>query len=332
MTGLANRRTLLRAGTSLLGDLDPDEPVALLLFDVNHFKEINTTLGHTAGDDLLRVAAYRLAADSGPGELLARLGGDEFALLLTGASAHLPTVLQRARHLADALSAPTTTAGVQVSIEASVGVATAGCGDVDLAELLRRAEIAMYRAKRDRLTVSSYDSGRGEAGVDRLAMLAELREALAEQDQLYLLLQPTVALDDCRTVSVEALVRWRHPRRGDLTPVHFVRTVEQSDLLGPFTRHVLDLALAVSARLRRHGVDVPVSVNLSPRSLLDSELPTVVGTSSTRHGVPAPGLVLEIIETVAISRQPVVDEVLAAAALPRGAAGRRRLRHRLLGA
>ena len=311
VTGLANRSTLLRVGTSLLGDLDSDEPVALLLFDVNHFREINTTLGHAAGDDLLQVTAYRLAADSRPGELAARLGGDEFALLLTGESAHLPTVLQRARHLADALSAPTVTVGVQVSIEASVGVACAECGDVNMAELLRRAETAMYRAKRERLTVSCYDPGLSEAGVDRLALLAELREALADEDQLFLLLHPTVSLDHCRTTSIEALVRWRHPRRGELKPVHFVRTVEQSDLLAPFTRHVLDLALAVSARLRRHGVDVPISVNLSPRSLLDSELPNVVAHLLDRHGVPASGLVLEIIETVAISRQPVVDDVLA---------------------
>ena len=311
VTGLANRRTLLRAGNSLLSELDNHEPVALLLFDVNHFREINTTLGHAAGDDLLQVTAYRLAAGSKPEELLARLGGDEFALLLTGESAQLPTVLQRARHLADTLSAPTVAAGVQVSIEASVGVATAECGDVTMAELLRRAETAMYQAKRERSTVSSYDAGQGEATVDRLAMLAELREALADEDQLFLLLHPTVTLDDCRTVSVEALVRWRHPRRGELTPVHFVRTVEQSDLLALFTRHVLDLALAVSARLRRHGVDVPISVNLSPRCLLDRELPTAVAHLLDRHGVPAPGLVLEIIETVAISRQPVVDDVLA---------------------
>jgi diguanylate cyclase (GGDEF)-like protein len=311
VTGLANRRTLLRVGTSLLGELDSDGSVALLLFDVNHFREINTTLGHAAGDDLLRVTAYRLAAESRPGELLARLGGDEFALLLTGESAQLPTVLQRARHLADALSAPTVTAGVQVSIEASVGAVTAECGDVDMAELLRRAETAMYRAKRERLTVSCYDSGLSETDVDRLAMLAELREALADGDQLFLLLHPTVTLDTCTTASVEALVRWRHPRRGELKPVHFVRAVEQSDLLAPFTRHVLDLALAVSARLRRHGVTVPISVNLSPRSLLDSELPAVVAHLLDRHGVPAPGLVLEIIETVAISRQPVVDDVLA---------------------
>jgi EAL domain-containing protein (putative c-di-GMP-specific phosphodiesterase class I) len=202
-------------------------------------------------------------------------------------------------------------AGVQVSIEASVGATTAECGDVNMAELLRRAEIAMYRAKRERLTVSYYDSGQGEADVDRLAMLAELREALVDGDQLFLLLHPTVMLDDCRTVSVEALVRWRHPRRGELKPVHFVRTVEQSDLLAPFTRHVLDLALGVSARLRRHGVDVPISVNLSPRSLLDSALPSVIAHLLDKHGVPAPGLVLEIIETVAISKQPVVDDVFA---------------------
>lgn len=311
VTGLPNRRTLLSQGALMLDDLAADAPVGLLLLDVNHFKEINTTLGIAAGDELLRVAAYRMAADRGPGELLARLGGDEFALLLTGASAEPSTVVQRARHLAGTLSQPSTILGVQVSIEASVGAVAAPCGDVDMAELLRRAEVAMYCAKRDRVTVACYDAGVREAGVDGLALLAELRDALGDRDQLYLLLQPAVTLDDCAPVSVEALVRWRHPRRGELTPVDFVRAVEQSDLLGAFTGHVLDLALAVSARLRACGTDLPVSVNLSPRSLLDADLPAVVAGLLARHGVPPSGLVLDIVETVAISRLPVVDEVLA---------------------
>lgn len=312
LTGLANRASLLVHGTAALRSLDAQAPVALLLLDINHFKEVNTTLGHAAGDELLRVAATRLAAACLPGEMPVRLGGDEFALLLTNATAPLPYAIARARHLTEELALPTEVAGVQLSVEASIGVVAAAAGAVDMTELLRRADIAMYQAKRDGPSVAWYDPDRDDASTDRLALLAELREALNGGEQVDVLLQPVVALVGGHPVGVEALARWQHPRRGTLKPVDFVRVVEQSELLGQFTRCVLDRALAAARSLVDNGLPLPVAVNLSPRSLHDRQLPSDVAHLLILHRVPAELLVLEIIETVVLKEDKVVDEVLAA--------------------
>jgi diguanylate cyclase (GGDEF)-like protein len=329
LTGLPNRATMLARGDEALRGLDRDCPVALLLLDVDHFKDVNDTLGHAAGDDLLRIMATRLADELiDDGEILARLGGDEFALLLTklpeekavtkvtpltaeSARSPLRHSLRRARRLAEALATPTEVAGVQLSVEASVGVVVAPAGSSDMSELLRRADIAMYQAKRGGASVAWYDSAKDAASTDRLALLAELREALAVRDQLQLALQPAVDLITGGPTGVEALIRWRHPRRGLLNPVDFVRAVENSELLGPFTRHVIDLALGHAAEWAAHGLDVPVAVNMSPRSLLDPRLPAEVAELLRRHRVPARRLVLEITETVVMSELEVIDEVLA---------------------
>jgi len=310
LTGLANRASLLVHGTAALQALEPGAPVALLLLDVDDFKNVNTTLGLAAGDELLRRAAGRLADLTRPGELLARLGGDEFALLVTGDGADLTGALARARRLTEELAVPIEVAGVLLSVEASVGVVAAAAGGVDMTELLRRADIAMYQAKHEGSSVAWYDPDRDVASTDRLALLAELREALGGRGQLDVLMQPSVALDSGRAVGVEAFVRWQHPRRGTLKPVDFVRVVEQSELLGQFTRYVLDRALAVAGQLAVHGLVLPVSVNLSPRSLHDRELASDVANLLRHHGVPAERLVLEITETVVLSSHRVVDDVL----------------------
>jgi diguanylate cyclase (GGDEF)-like protein len=311
LTGLINRSALLVRGTARLRGLDTAVPVALLLLDINHFKEVNTTLGHAAGDSLLAIIAERLLARSKPGDLVVRLGGDEFAVLFGGADAQLSDAVERARLLAADLARPTSVADVQLSVEASIGVVAAVAGEIDVTELLRRADIAMYQAKRSGASVSWYEADHDNASTDRLALLAELREALAGRDQLHLVFQPVVGLPDQRPVSVEAFVRWQHPRRGTLTPVHFVRAVEQSELLGQFTRYVLDAALAFAAELRAGGTVLPVSVNLSPRSLHDRQLPADVAHLLHEHDIPPNGLILEITETVVLSEDQVVDEVLA---------------------
>jgi predicted signal transduction protein with EAL and GGDEF domain len=331
LTGLLNRTGFMAAGDSALRESAGDAPVALLLLDFDHFKDVNDTLGHSAGDLLLQVAASRLGAARGPGELLARLGGDEFAMLLPmpmpmpGVAgdqppdqpaaehpAQLAQALTRARDLAGVLATPSEVAGVQLSVEASVGVAVGGAGAADLTELLRRADIAMYQAKRGGSSVAWYDPARDRASTDRLALLAEVREALAADDQFTLAMQPAVRLGGGGGVTgVEALVRWNHPRRGTLLPADFVPVVEHSELLADFTRYVLDQALAAAASWAAEGIEVPVAVNLSPRSLLDRALPGGVATLLARHGIPADRLVLEITETVVMSEPAVVDDVLA---------------------
>ncbi|MFK3981050.1 putative bifunctional diguanylate cyclase/phosphodiesterase [Micromonospora sp. NPDC050397] len=335
LTKLVNRAAMLSKGDLALHRLAHDHPVALLLLDINNFKEVNDTLGHAAGDELLQVTARRLEELRGDGEVLGRLGGDEFALLITSLPAtpappvalplpvptelnvfgewpvSMPYPLRRAQEIVAELAAPTEVAGVRMSVEASVGVVVAGAGTADMTELLRRADIAMYQAKAGGGSVASYDSSQDAASTDQLALLAELREALASDDQLMLALQPAVDLATGAPTGVEALIRWRHPRRGRLGPADFVRTVEGSELLAPFTRYVVDKALAVAADWARHGLDVPISINLSARSLLDPRLPAEVGESLRRHQVPAHRLVLEITETVVMSELGVIDEVLS---------------------
>ncbi|MEU5783631.1 putative bifunctional diguanylate cyclase/phosphodiesterase [Micromonospora lupini] len=317
LTGLANRTAMLGKGDQSLRQLAHDHPVALLLLDINQFKEVNDTLGHAAGDQLLRLTANRLSALARPGDLLGRLGGDEFALLLTSVpvlgdrAAPMAHALRQAREIAERLAAPTEVAGVRMSIEVSVGVVVADAGTADLTELLRRADIAMYQAKEGGGSVAAYDSTRDAASTDQLALLAELREALKVDDQLVLALQPAVDLATGAPTGVEALIRWQHPRRGWLGPADFIRPVENSEQLGTFTRYVLDKALGVAAGWAREGLDVPISVNLSARSLLDPRLPAEIADALRRHQVPPRRLVLEITETVVMSELEIIDEVLA---------------------
>ncbi|WP_231928918.1 putative bifunctional diguanylate cyclase/phosphodiesterase [Micromonospora echinaurantiaca] len=317
LTGLVNRAAMLSKGDQALRQLAHDHPVALLLLDINQFKEVNDTLGHAAGDQLLRLTASRLGTLARSGDLLGRLGGDEFALLLTsvpvlgGRTAPMAYALRQAREIAERLAAPTEVAGVRMSVEVSVGVVVADAGTADLTELLRRADIAMYQAKEGGGNVAAYDSARDAASTDQLALLAELREALAADDQLVLALQPAVDLASGAPTGVEALIRWRHPRRGWLGPHDFIRPVENSEQLGTFTRYVLDKALSVAAGWAREGLEIPISVNLSARSLLDPRLPAEIADALRRHQVPPHRLVLEITETVVMSELEVIDEVLA---------------------
>jgi len=345
VTGTTNRAGFLLRGDKILRILEPEVVVGLLLLDIDRFREVNDTLGHAAGDQLLHTTAQRLAAALRPGEVLTRLGGDEFGVLITalpkatglalpmlpvlpmlplpasdsGASTgldgaehpvQLRHALARARGLAEELAIPTEVAGVQLSVEASVGVVTAAAGAVDMTELLRRADIAMYQAKRGGSSVAWYDISRDVASTDRLALLAEMREALANHGQLQLVLQPTIELATGRALGAEALVRWHHPRRGVLNPVDFIKAVEHSELVGGFTRYILDKALEIASGWLANGIDLPVAVNLSPRSLLNTRLPGDVADLLGRHRVPAKRLILEITETVVMSELPVIDQVL----------------------
>jgi diguanylate cyclase (GGDEF)-like protein len=331
LTGLTNRAALLTGGTALLRSLDRDRHVALLLIDLDDFREINATLGNSAGDDVLRTVAERLTDLTREGDVLARLGDDEFVLLLPGITpptdsatplhevpSPWPQALRRAREVIEHLARPMAVAGdparssdgVRLVVEAGVGVVVCKAGSSDLDELVRKGGVALAQAKEQRLSVATYDSTREASSTDRLALLAELRDALAAEDQLVLALQPEVDLATGTPGGVEALIRWKHPRRGMLAPGAFVETVESSELLAPFTGRVLDLALTAAVGWSAAGLDLPVSVNVSARSLLDPAFPAQVAEALRRHRLPARRLVLEITESVAVSDQEIVDEVL----------------------
>ncbi|WP_285471502.1 bifunctional diguanylate cyclase/phosphodiesterase [Actinoplanes sp. NBRC 101535] len=323
LTGLLNRGAFGTEGDPLLDSLERDRQVAVLLLDVVDFREVNSTLGHRGGDEVLRLVGRRLTDLSRVGELLARTGDDEFALLLPTITAvadagrpqssagQLPAALRRARELVEQLRLPMEVAGVRLAVEVTVGVVVARAGQVEAGELLRRASLAVGKAKELGLTVGTYDSGQDASSTDQLALLAELQDAFAADDQIVLHLQPAVDLVTAAPTGVEALVRWRHPRRGQLSPGDFLPAVERSELLIPFTRRVLDLALSSAADWAASGIDVPVSVNVSARSLTDPTFPVQVAEALRRHRTPASRLVLEITESVAVSEQEIVDEVLA---------------------
>jgi EAL domain-containing protein (putative c-di-GMP-specific phosphodiesterase class I) len=203
-------------------------------------------------------------------------------------------------------------AGVRLCVEARIGVVVTRAGMADVAELLRRAGLALQQARDLSVTVGTYDSAKDIGSTDRLAMLAELRDALDAEDQIVLALQPAVDLETGMPTGVEALTRWMHPRRGRLSPGEFIPIVEHSELLGPFTRYVLDHSLAAAANWNRAGFDLPVSVNISARSLLDPTLPGQITELLRRHRMAAGQLVLEITESVALSDHEIVDEVLTA--------------------
>ncbi|HEY0002188.1 MAG TPA: bifunctional diguanylate cyclase/phosphodiesterase [Actinoplanes sp.] len=309
LTGLANRRELYeRAGEYFRGDSSGDGLVALLLIDLNHFKEVNDTLGHGAGDEVLRAVARRLDEAAAPGDLVARLGGDEFAVLLV--NLRTPALAtHRAEKLLGALEGSLEVEGMQITVEAAGGIALApGSGGIN--ELMRRADIAMYQAKRAGQQTATYAHAQDTANVDRLVLGGELHRAVTERE-FVVDFQPIVDLRSGDVISVEALARWHHPEHGYLTPMQFLETVERSGQLPAFAGAVLDQALAASDGWRAAGFDLQIAVNVSPRSLLDPRFPETVLSRLRNHDVAPDRLVLELAETLTISQLDVVGRALS---------------------
>jgi diguanylate cyclase (GGDEF)-like protein len=292
LTGLANRRALLQDAEQVLRAATAREPAALLLLDLDGFKEVNDSLGHHAGDHLLRQIGPRLMPALRGNDVLARLGGDEFAVLLDRCG--LDEAQALAERLRDLIVAPFTVEGIRLHVGVSIGVSTAPVPAATVHELLRCADVAMYAAKAGREGVHVYvPDPQGGTG-DRLRTMEELRTAL-ENDELEVHLQPQVDLVDGELVGAEALVRWRHPRRGLLSPAELLPAAEQAGLLRPLTDQVLELALAAAAQWWPKR-SVPVSVNLSAANVTDLDLPGKVALALARHGLPARALTLELVE------------------------------------
>nr|WP_204946057.1 bifunctional diguanylate cyclase/phosphodiesterase [Micromonospora luteifusca] len=308
LTGLANRRHLLDQGTEQLSSRHADGVTALVLIDLNHFKEVNDTLGHAAGDQVLVQVADRLREAAQASDLVARLGGDEFAVLLRGLPA--PAVAaHRAETLLAALHEPFDLDGMRISVEASGGISVAPSTG-GMAELLRRADVAMYQAKRAGQRISSYAPTRDTADLGRLTLGGDLPRAVADHE-FVVNFQPIVDLGTGEVTSAEALARWRHPTHGMIDPLRFLEAVERSGLLPAFAEAILDQALIAAGNWRDAGFDVPVAVNVSPRSLLDARFPGSVLARLRAHDLPPDRLVLELTETLTLSQLDVVDRVLS---------------------
>ena len=243
---------------------------------------------------MLREVAARVRGALRDTDTVARLGGDEFAVLLPATDA--AGALQVARSLLAALEAPIVIEGRHLSVEGSVGVALAEEEDTDAAMLLRHADVAMYEAKRRRSGCAIYDPAADEHDPERLVLMGTLRQAL-EKDVLQLHYQPQVALANGQVRGVEALLRWPHPARGFIPPDEFIPLAEQTGLIGPLTRWVLTTALGQVQAWQEDGLTLGVSVNLSARTVHDSELPALVADLLGRHAVAPDLLTLEITES-----------------------------------
>jgi diguanylate cyclase len=285
---------------------------AIVLADLDRFKEVNDSLGHHAGDELLQVVARRLSESVRTDDAVARLGGDEFGLILPGVTTarDAADLLARVR---DELAAELTLDGVAVGVEASFGVALFPDHGTTLEELLKRADAAMYRGKRGTATIVVYEDDAEPASTGSLVLQGELRRAL-ERDEFVLHYQPKIALDSGRKCGVEALLRWKHPERGLLGPGEFLPVVERSGLIEPVTAWVLQRALADRDRWLAAGADWPVSVNVSARNLESTGFDALVARLLYESGTSASELCLEVTETALAADAAVAARTLRALA------------------
>jgi diguanylate cyclase (GGDEF)-like protein len=299
LTGLPNRVHFHTRLAHVLTAAEP-RPVAVALIDLDDFKEVNDTLGHEVGDQLLIAVAERLDGSVRAQDTVARLGGDEFVVVLDGtdpAAADLATGRMMA-----ALSRPVQVEEHELPIRASIGIADGRTGD-EASVLLRRADIAMYAAKKLPGTASlHYDDSMATVATDHAHLGAELRQAL-ESDQLFLVYQPVVSLDDGRVRGAEALVRWAHPARGTLVPDAFVPQAERTGLIVPLGRWVLRTALRqMAAWQAEFGTEAPgvLNVNVSARDLREPGFADEVKALLDAHGLRPDQVTLEITETMAL--------------------------------
>jgi diguanylate cyclase (GGDEF)-like protein len=299
LTGLPNRTRFMELAQEAFAEAQAaGHPLALLLLDVDRFKEVNDTLGHAFGDTLLIEVAARLRRALFRHDLVARLGGDEFGVLLPRLRSvdDVRLVIQK---ITAALAAPAMVNEVPIMVEASIGIALAPDHAPDAEGLLQRADVAMYTAKQSGGVFAIYDRALDPHSPQRLALLGELRQGI-ERGELVLHFQPKIELASGRTIGAEALVRWQHPQRGLVPPMEFIPPAEHTGLIHPLTEWVLAQALAECARWRKQGHDLQVAVNLSARSLHDPQLLARVTAALGEQSLPPDALMLEITESAII--------------------------------
>ena len=296
LTGLPNRLLFAdRAAQALAAARRDGSRPAVLMLDLDRFKDVNDTLGHQHGDLLLRQVADRLSALLRPSDTVARFGGDEFALLLTDGGSDAGADV--ATRIAQALEAPFHLGEATVGIESSIGIAAAltAYEDITLEELLRQADIAMYKAKADRSGFAHFAACNDDGSLDRLTLIGELRQAL-DCEEFVLFFQPKLSVDNGELLGVEALVRWQHPTRGLLLPDEFIALAEESTLFQRLTTLVVDMALRSCRGWLDQGLRLPVAVNISARSLFDPDFPAIISDRLAHAGVPAELLTIELTE------------------------------------
>jgi diguanylate cyclase (GGDEF)-like protein len=305
LTGLPNRTAFHETITDAIQD--EHVPAAVLLMDLDRFKEVNDTLGHRYGDLLLVKVAQRFKDVIGDQGRIARLGGDEFAVISPGADRGKATSL--AHRIADALRDPFELDEMVVDVQASVGIALFPEHGHGVETLLQKADVAMYRAKETRSDVALYDERHDHHSPAKLALTAELRTAV-DSEEIVLWYQPELDLRTREVMAVEALVRWDHPRLGVLPPSSFVRMAEATNLIKPLTQRVMEIALLQVADWHAMGLDIAVAVNISAQVLVDQSFTQQVVAALRRTGVAPHRLKLEVTETALMSDPVTARTVL----------------------
>jgi diguanylate cyclase (GGDEF)-like protein len=282
--------------------------VAVLLMDLDHFKEINDTLGHHHGDLLLQQVGPRLRSALREGDTVARMGGDEFAILLPS----IPSI-DDARNLGEklleALHEPFEVDGLTLEVSASIGVACYPEHGVDVEALLQRADVAMFLAKESRGGCEAYAPERDHYSPSRLMLAGEMRRAI-DAGQFTLYFQPLVEMESNRIVGAEALARWVHPERGIVMPTEFIPIAEQTGLIRPLTMKLMEQALEQVLQWRDMGHELTVSVNISPRHLLDQQLPDDLARLLEEYGASPRSLRFELTESTIMADPKRVEKVL----------------------
>jgi diguanylate cyclase (GGDEF)-like protein len=308
LTGLPNRELFADRVDQAIRTADRElRPVALLLLDLDRFKDVNDTLGHHHGDQLLCEVGERLRGALREADTVARLGGDEFAVLAPGATAEGAAWV--ADKLRAALQQPLSVDGVALDLDASIGIALYPDHGDDAAQLLQHADVAMYVAKQAHVGFMVYDPAVDRHSPRRLALLGGLRRAL-DRGELVLHYQPKADLRTGQVLGVEALVRWQHPDHGLLGAGEFIPLAERTGLIHPLTRWVLDAALGQAAAWQRAGHRLSVAVNVSTRCLLDPAFSDQVRDQLAAWQVPPHLLVLELTESAVMADPARALEVL----------------------
>ncbi len=308
LTGLPNRAMFIdRLDHAIQSSGQSGEPVVVLMMDLNRFKPINDSLGHPVGDQVLQEVARRLRELLRESETVARFGGDEFAVLLpTGGMSRAKSVVNQIER---ALATPILTQGQPIDLSASIGMAVFPGYAQDTTTLIRHADIAMYVAKRSNASFTTYDPAFEQGKPSQLSLLGELRSAV-EEDQLTLYYQPKVDLRSGASDSVEALVRWVHPKRGFVSPIDFIPFAEHTGYIKAVTRWVLERALRQCGEWHMRGLDVKISINMSARDLMNPELPAMVSELTAKFKIPTPIVCLEITESAVMEDPARARETL----------------------
>jgi diguanylate cyclase (GGDEF)-like protein/PAS domain S-box-containing protein len=308
LTDLPNRTLMQdRLEQALIAARRSSDTVALLVMDLNRFKEVNDSLGHAAGDRLLQETTARLTSSLRQSDTVARLGGDEFAIILPDSG------FQQAEHIARklllALRQPVMLNDHQIDVDASIGVALFPEHGESAETLLRHADVAMYAAKRSRLGHALYAAEHDLSSPGQLALVAGLRDAI-EHEKLVLHFQPIVTLSTGRVKCMEALARWQPDGQGFIPPSQFIPLAEETGLIEQLTMFVLRQALAQCAAWNRAGLDLNVAVNLSASSLLNASLSDVIETALQHAGVSGESLVVEVTESALMTKPDEVAVIL----------------------